>query len=193
MLMRWFSSTPLSKICWLFTFAFDSLTFLFSFFFYFSSIFFVHSACVNIMLGVDWLRCECDMFLEYEIFLTIHWIVAAMFAERNHRFVKSHGCAHSFTNCRRNKPNENLCAVHFWFNVGYYHLCSFIWIFSIQKMPESRTLRRATKAFNLINVQERQTFDIMSIRVCVSKQFSLFLSCFFLLPSIFHMWRRQLN
>lgn len=27
------------------------------------------STCANVILGVDWLRSECDMFLEYEIFL----------------------------------------------------------------------------------------------------------------------------
>lgn len=48
------------------------------------SVFFLFLArsCANIMLGVDWLHCECDMFSEYEIFL-IHWIVPANFNERN--------------------------------------------------------------------------------------------------------------
>lgn len=27
------------------------------------------TTCANVILGVDWLRSECDMFLEYEIFL----------------------------------------------------------------------------------------------------------------------------
>lgn len=92
----------------------------------------VHVA--NVMVGVDWLRCECDMFLEYEIFLIQSQRTWYLLTKHQHRtiiavcvsvcvFVKDvTRSIDMLANAENFEPNPYLeyvisvCLLYFWFS-----------------------------------------------------------------------------